>query len=463
MSHDMFAESEPMQVTCTPMKAPRTPSMTPTRSGRRRRPSISDRAPKPDSKYFSQPVRTEDFYDLRNRLVPLNDNELWLQYGIKPSPQIRSSVNFQPNLREETTTSTKEEVKHDMAERQRLKEKVFNFAKCLRMLTLIIISAFLGACCYAYIEHNLLFTDNYRCHPQIEQDVQMKESEDSTYSSHLESSVVRLSEELKYLRNHCNKIQENQSSEVLPHPQRGVLEELLVADLVSAGNLGSVLATPQTITYTVPTTITLLWLFSFTVQLNHRSPTTTIEGLIQEVGDCWPFLGSQGRLVLKLHRSSHITGVSISHIPSSLIVSGDISSAPRIFQMWSLSHIPSSLIVSGDISSAPQIFQMWSLSHIPSSLIVSGDISSAPRIFQMWSLSHIPSSLIVSGDISSAPQIFQMWSLSHIPSSLIVSGDISSAPRIFQMWSLSHIPSSLIVSGDISSAPQIFQMWVCIL
>lgn len=55
------------------------------------------------------------------------------------------------------------------------------------------------------------------------------------------------------------------------------------------------------------------------------------QGLIRDVGDCWAFSGERGRLVLALHQPSVLVRVSLSHIPSSLSVTGAVDSAPRRF------------------------------------------------------------------------------------------------------------------------------------
>ncbi|KAG8275327.1 Secreted beta-glucosidase sun1 [Homalodisca vitripennis] len=62
-------------------------------------------------------------------------------------------------------------------------------------------------------------------------------------------------------------------------------------------------------------------------------PLRAERGLILEVGDCWAFKGQQGRLVLGLIRPSLLSSVSISHIPVTLSPSGDIISAPKLFQV----------------------------------------------------------------------------------------------------------------------------------
>ncbi|XP_077552410.1 uncharacterized protein LOC144166794 isoform X2 [Haemaphysalis longicornis] len=54
-------------------------------------------------------------------------------------------------------------------------------------------------------------------------------------------------------------------------------------------------------------------------------------------GQCWPFRGSQGQLVVKLSQRVRVTAFTVEHISRSVAIGESISSAPREFQIWALS------------------------------------------------------------------------------------------------------------------------------
>lgn len=51
-------------------------------------------------------------------------------------------------------------------------------------------------------------------------------------------------------------------------------------------------------------------------------------------GECWPFTGSQGYVVVQLSRKIFLTEVSIEHIPKTLAPNGMIDSAPKDCEIW---------------------------------------------------------------------------------------------------------------------------------
>jgi len=53
-------------------------------------------------------------------------------------------------------------------------------------------------------------------------------------------------------------------------------------------------------------------------------------------GECWPFSGSEGYLVVQLSAAITVTEASIEHMPVSLDPSGNIDNAPRDFTIWGL-------------------------------------------------------------------------------------------------------------------------------
>lgn len=53
-------------------------------------------------------------------------------------------------------------------------------------------------------------------------------------------------------------------------------------------------------------------------------------------GQCWPFRGSQGQLVIKLSQPIRVTAFTVEHISRSVAIGESISSAPREFEIWGL-------------------------------------------------------------------------------------------------------------------------------
>ncbi|CAJ1052862.1 uncharacterized protein LOC117828964 [Xyrichtys novacula] len=51
-------------------------------------------------------------------------------------------------------------------------------------------------------------------------------------------------------------------------------------------------------------------------------------------GECWPFAGDQGHLVISLSHAVHISHVTLSHMAKSQCPHGTISSAPRRFSVY---------------------------------------------------------------------------------------------------------------------------------
>ncbi len=55
-------------------------------------------------------------------------------------------------------------------------------------------------------------------------------------------------------------------------------------------------------------------------------------------GNCWAFKGSQGFLVIGLSMKIVPTAFSLDHVPKSLSPTGNISSAPREFNVYVSTH-----------------------------------------------------------------------------------------------------------------------------
>uniref|UniRef100_A0A671SN49 SUN domain-containing protein 1-like n=1 Tax=Sinocyclocheilus anshuiensis TaxID=1608454 RepID=A0A671SN49_9TELE len=79
----------------------------------------------------------------------------------------------------------------------------------------------------------------------------------------------------------------------------------------------------------------LLSLFGFPLWYFSQSPRVVIQPDVHP-GNCWAFKGSQGYLVIGLSMKIVPTAFSLDHAPKSLSPTGNISSAPRAFNVYGL-------------------------------------------------------------------------------------------------------------------------------
>ncbi|KAJ8037644.1 SUN domain-containing protein 1 [Holothuria leucospilota] len=101
--------------------------------------------------------------------------------------------------------------------------------------------------------------------------------------------------------------------------------------LESAG--GSIVSTRCSETYTSKTA--LLSIFGIPLWYVTNSPRTVIQPDVHP-GNCWAFKGAIGFLVIQLSDTIKPTGFTMEHIPKSLSPTGNITSAPKNFSVWSL-------------------------------------------------------------------------------------------------------------------------------
>lgn len=64
-----------------------------------------------------------------------------------------------------------------------------------------------------------------------------------------------------------------------------------------------------------------------------HGPERVIEPGIQQ-GDCYKFKGQVGEVFIRLAKKTIVDEVIIEHIPKSLTLDDDISSAPKVFEIW---------------------------------------------------------------------------------------------------------------------------------
>lgn len=105
-----------------------------------------------------------------------------------------------------------------------------------------------------------------------------------------------------------------------------------LADYALESSGGIVLSTRCTETKTANAQFSI---FGIPLWHTSRSPRTVIQPGVHP-GECWPFPGSNGYLVIQLSESILVTGVTLEHIPRSLAPNGTIDSAPKDFSVWAL-------------------------------------------------------------------------------------------------------------------------------
>ncbi|KAM0754805.1 hypothetical protein T439DRAFT_377231 [Meredithblackwellia eburnea MCA 4105] len=71
------------------------------------------------------------------------------------------------------------------------------------------------------------------------------------------------------------------------------------------------------------------------VKSSRRPPVTALHP-DNTPGSCWPFAGAQGQLGIVLSRRVTPTDITIEHISSDIAVDGDVSSAPKDFEVWAV-------------------------------------------------------------------------------------------------------------------------------
>lgn len=124
---------------------------------------------------------------------------------------------------------------------------------------------------------------------------------------------------------------------------RSLVDEALVkfnadktgmADFALESGGGSVISTRCSETFTK--TSARISIFGLPLYYKSNSPRTVIQADVN-AGECWPFKGSIGTLVIKLSHKIKITAFSMEHIPKSISPFGHIESAPKDFSVYSLS------------------------------------------------------------------------------------------------------------------------------
>ncbi|XP_028331258.1 SUN domain-containing protein 1-like isoform X2 [Gouania willdenowi] len=106
-----------------------------------------------------------------------------------------------------------------------------------------------------------------------------------------------------------------------------------MADYALESGGGTILSTRCSETY--ETNTALLTLFGFPLWYFSQSPRVVIQPNIH-LGNCWPFRGSSGFLVIRLSMEILPLSFSLEHIPKALTADGKLLSAPRDFEVYGL-------------------------------------------------------------------------------------------------------------------------------
>ncbi|XP_078415014.1 SUN domain-containing protein 1 isoform X2 [Cetorhinus maximus] len=96
---------------------------------------------------------------------------------------------------------------------------------------------------------------------------------------------------------------------------------------------GSILSTRCSETYETATAV--MSLFGVPLWYFSQSPRVVIQPDVYP-GNCWAFKGSQGYLVIRLSVEIHPSAFTLEHVPKSLSPAGNISSAPKDFNVYGL-------------------------------------------------------------------------------------------------------------------------------
>ncbi|XP_076246899.1 uncharacterized protein LOC143186917 isoform X2 [Calliopsis andreniformis] len=100
--------------------------------------------------------------------------------------------------------------------------------------------------------------------------------------------------------------------------------------LESAG--GQIISTRCTQRYDIKTRA--FKLLAFTLYHENNNPRTVIQGNAIQPGACWAFQGFPGYLLIKLRSPIYVTGFTVEHAPKSILPNGEMTSAPRKFNVW---------------------------------------------------------------------------------------------------------------------------------
>lgn len=70
-----------------------------------------------------------------------------------------------------------------------------------------------------------------------------------------------------------------------------------------------------------------------------NNPRTVIQGNTLQPGMCWAFQDFPGYLLVRLRSEIFVTGFTLEHAPRANLPNGDMTSAPKKFNVWVNSYI----------------------------------------------------------------------------------------------------------------------------
>ncbi|XP_049947998.1 nuclear migration and anchoring protein unc-84-like [Schistocerca serialis cubense] len=109
-------------------------------------------------------------------------------------------------------------------------------------------------------------------------------------------------------------------------------DELEMPDFALESSGGNIISTPQTETLQPDSWYYVLGL---PVWRHTKSPRSIIQNSVAP-GECWPFRGTIGSVVIQLAARITITAVSMEHISASMSLTGKVDSAPKTFSVFGL-------------------------------------------------------------------------------------------------------------------------------
>ncbi|CAH8578910.1 unnamed protein product [Schistosoma turkestanicum] len=165
---------------------------------------------------------------------------------------------------------------------------------------------------------------------------------DSTLLAYIRQTVSTL------VKESVDKLVYNHQLEPVPHSLEnkaslvGMIDEALhrfaadrtgLPDYALESSGGSVVGTRCTKTYTKGAS--LLSIFGLPLARLSNSPRTILQPG-NNPGDCWPFEGSKGQVIIRLSSPIIISSVTLEHLPKELSPNGRLDSAPRDFLVKAL-------------------------------------------------------------------------------------------------------------------------------
>uniref|UniRef100_F7BZ98 SUN domain-containing protein n=1 Tax=Ornithorhynchus anatinus TaxID=9258 RepID=F7BZ98_ORNAN len=93
-----------------------------------------------------------------------------------------------------------------------------------------------------------------------------------------------------------------------------------------------------------------------------HSPEVILEPNVTP-GNCWPFLGHHGQVVIRLARKIYLTNVTIQHIPKAVSLSGNLNAAPKDFAVYGVDDTGEDVFLGAFVFQADSALQTFDLKN----------------------------------------------------------------------------------------------------